>query len=330
MDFRTELSIPVSPWPISHSHRIFTIGSCFADCMGTRFEQLQFNTLANPFGTLYNPISIFQNLKNCLENTNIDDNQLVVSRNHFFHYQFHSEHFDASKEGLLEKLTTLSSHTGQFLKETDYLFITLGTAFVYALRSDNNTVANCHKMPPSFFTKRMLSVQEIVDAFHLFAASIQTFCPRLKIVFTISPVRHLKDTLALNSVSKATLRLACHQLENEFPEMVGYFPAYELVMDDLRDYRFYKEDLIHPNDQAEKYIWEKFSETHFEESAIKTNQEITDIISALEHRPFQPQSGEHQRFVKKLLENTEKLNAQVPIPRLLQQVALKLNTTLSN
>jgi len=323
MRFRTELKLQKSALQISHSNKILSIGSCFAECIGNRLHNLQFDTLSNPFGILYNPISIFQNLENCLVET-LDKEEVLESRNIFFHYQFHSQIHAHSKNVLLEKVEAIQNETKARIHETNFLFLTLGTSYVYFL--NGKSVANCHKMPLKNFTKRFLTIEEITTQFEKLYATLQKANPEINIILTVSPVRHTKDTLELNSVSKSILRLACHHISEKHQKAVAYFPAYELLIDDLRDYRFYAEDLIHPNFQAEEYIWEKFSDMFFSESTISTNHHIEEIERGLSHRAFHPTSEEHRLFLDSLASKIKKLENKVKTTGLLEKLALKLDT----
>jgi len=325
MLFRTEIHPKKSSFEISHADKIFSIGSCFADCMGNRFQDAQFHIYSNPFGVLYNPLSIFGNLEHALRKEAIKTDQIVESRASYFHYQFHSEINAHSVSSLLEQVHAINQSVSESLANANFLFITLGTAFVYYLKQTSVSVANCHRQPADVFDKRMLSVDEIVKAFNQFYEQLKIQNPNIKIVITVSPVRHIKDTLELNVVSKAILLLSCHEIVKQNAHNVSYFPAYEMMMDDLRDYRFYKEDMIHPTVQAESYIWEKFAECYFSEETLKINKEIAEIQTALSHRPFNIETEEYVRFIKKTEAKILKLCDKIPSTRLLEKLALKLS-----
>lgn len=325
MIFRTELHPKKSGFQISHSDKLLSIGSCFADCMGNRFQEAQFDIQSNSFGVLYNPLSIFGNLERALNNESIETNQIVLFNESYFHYQFHSEINANSIDEFVEKAKKINHSVSEILTNANYLLITLGTAFVYYLKETTISVANCHRQSADIFDKRMLTVHEIVQSFNQFYGRLMVQNPNIKILVTVSPVRHTKDTLELNAVSKAVLRLSCHEIVKQHTDNVSYFPAFELMMDDLRDYRFYKEDMIHPTIQAETYIWEKFSETYFSEETLKTNKEIAEIQSALSHRAFNTESLEYVRFIKNTEEKILKLKDKLPSNRLLEKLALKLS-----
>ncbi len=324
MLFRTELHPKKPRFQISHSDKILSFGSCFADCMGERFEHFQFDIQSNPFGVLYNPLSIFGNSENALKFNELNFINIIESRETFFNYQFHSQISGTSAEELVEKTKQINRSVSERLSSTDYLFITLGTAFVYYLKGTTISVANCHRKPADYFDKKMLSVEEIVSSFKQFYKQLNLQNPNCKILITVSPVRHTKDTLELNAVSKAVLRLACHQITELESDNVAYFPAYEIMMDDLRDYRFYKEDLIHPNQQAETYIWEKFAETYFSAETQNLNKEIGEIQTALNHRAFNKDGQDHLSFLKKIEEKITQVSDKISVFRLLEKMALKL------
>ncbi len=323
MEFRTEYRAERSEWDISHAHRILSVGSCFADCMGKRLEELAFKVSSNPFGVLFNPLSIVGNL-GAFSSISWDDDEVLERENRFFHYQMHSEISATSVEVLKDMILQVRNKTRSFLKEADVLMLTFGTALVYQLKSTGRTVANCHKMPAAWFEKRLLTVDEIVQSTVVLLERIWDENPECNIILTVSPVRHTKDTLSLNMVSKSVLRLACHQISLLYSRRVHYFPAFEIVTDDLRDYRFYKEDLIHPSEQAEEYVWEKFEETFFSDETIGLNKEIKSIRTGLKHHTWDPESEAYKLFLKKLLEKSKKVNAVVPIPRLIQELQVRL------
>ena len=323
MIFRTTLPVKKSSWNITHEDFILSLGSCFADCMSERLEQNQFKVSGNPFGIIYNPLSIVQNLISSVSETLPDENLYAINGK-TYHYNFHSEIFGENKDDLSVKIETINKSISKSLKSANYLIITLGTAFIYLLKKGDIPVANCHKMPAQLFYKKMLSVEEIILHFGKLLSFLTVDNPDAKIILTVSPVRHIKDTLELNAVSKSVLKLASWQLSEKYPDRIAYFPSCEIMMDDLRDYRFYKEDMIHPTKQAENYIWEHFCETFFDKNTIEINKEIAEIFFALGHRPFHPDSVQHQEFLLKTMDKAKKLNDKVAVKSLLEKVALKL------
>ncbi len=316
MEFRTSFSTPLSNHKIDYKTNILSIGSCFAQHMGSKLDQHKFNILNNPFGTLFHPLAIQQ----LLTSPAINQNLFVENEGIFRHFNYHSELSASSQTELQEILSEKHEEVNNFIQKADTIIITLGTAFVYQHLETNEIVANCHKVPQRNFEKKLLSVEEIINSFMEKREFWNQF---KKIIITVSPVRHIKDSIPLNNVSKSTLHLACHQLCEQFHNM-EYFPAYELMNDDLRDYRFYKEDMIHPNEVAQNYIWEKFQETYFEPKTIQQVSEIQKILQAVAHRPFNQESEAHQKFLKKTLEKMEKqatsFNFSQEIEQIKQQI----------
>lgn len=301
MHFRTELIVPESPYKITLQTPVLTLGSCFAEVIGTKLIENKIPTLSNPFGTLFNPLSIVKLLHHALEGTPPDERLYVEHQGIWFHYDFHSSLWATSREKLRERLATKLDAVQQWLSRTDVLIITLGTAFVYRHLESGQWVANCHKTPNSAFRRELLSTEQIVAAFEGLFTKLSS---SLKVIFTVSPVRHTRDTLPLNAVSKSVLRVACHELSEQG---YAYFPAYELLLDDLRDYRFYQSDLIHPNEQAEDYIFEQFVNAYFTNELKKFIQEWQKIRQALAHRPLYPNTPSHRQFLENLLQKLQKI-----------------------
>ena len=308
--FRTLLNIPKSNKKISLNEPIFTIGSCFSDVIGRYLENYKFSVLSNPYGTVYNPISIFK----LLSSSEWNDKKFIERDGVWFHHDAHSSFFNKNKSVLLEQLKTVKKQSYNQLKSAKWLIITLGTSFVYRQKSFQEVVANCHKVPQEQFSKEMLSVKEIIQEFDHFYSFISDLNSDLKIILTLSPVRHTKDGFEENSASKARLRIACDEIQKQH-ESVFYFPSYEIMLDDLRDYRFYKPDLIHPNEIAEEYIWERFQETYFDAKTLQFISDWEKIRSAIKHRPFNPESPGHQKFVQSTLLQLKKLSVSVDTSR---------------
>lgn len=305
--FRTELNISPYNFTISHNSTIVSIGSCFADMIGKQFEKYKFDVLSNPFGNIYNPLSLHRLFKNHEFLTN----SYIERDGCYFSPHLHSEIFAHSQEELSEIIRTKKQTFDLKIKNADTLILTYGTAWVYQTKANSEIVANCHKLPQHLFEKNLLSVDEMVDDFKKLALSIKDFNKK-RIIVTVSPVRHIKDTLSLNNVSKSSLRLFVHQIENAF-ENVHYFPAFELVNDDLRDYRFFKSDMIHPNEQAEEYIWKKFTQAVFDANTHNFVKNWDEILSAKAHKPFNPTSETHQKFIKSQIAKLESLSSQTNV-----------------
>ncbi|WP_448520718.1 GSCFA domain-containing protein [Rhodoflexus sp.] len=306
MQFRTDFIIPPSEQTITHKSRLLLVGSCFADEVGQKLVENKFETLVNPFGTIFNPLSLLELLEKSLSGEELRTGP-VEREGLFFHYGLHSRYFAQSAAAIQEVARRQMQQTADFLLRTprgdQWLMITLGTAWIYELLADGTPVANCHKIPAKNFHKRLLQVEEIVTAFEKFYCFLPDGC---RVLLTVSPVRHIKDTIPLNAVSKSVLRLAAHRITEKFPQ-VAYFPAYELLLDDLRDYRFYADDMIHPSAAAVNYIFEKFAATFFDKATQSLLQQWQQIKKGLEHRPLQGGSITHHRFLVQLLNRLEAL-----------------------
>jgi hypothetical protein len=321
--FRTELNIASSPFKINHRSKLLTIGSCFSQVIGERLSNNKFDVFVNPFGTIFNPVSITRLLENSMINNFEGIDSSVESSGVWFNHHVHSDFYGTTKEELYSKLKTNLKQVHEYLLQSDTLIITLGTAFVYKLKSNNEIVANCHKVPANNFTKELLTVDEIVNSFGNFINQFKIQNLKFKIILTVSPVRHTKDTLPLNAVSKSILRVACHELSEHFPE-VFYFPSYEIMTDDLRDYRFYKEDMIHPTEVAEEYIWNKFSDVYFDQKTKEIIKEWSAVSKALEHKPFRLDSAEYRIFLTETLKKLELLKGKININEEIEKLKNKL------
>ncbi|MCX8489948.1 MAG: GSCFA domain-containing protein [Cyclobacteriaceae bacterium] len=296
--------------PIQLNDPIATFGSCFADVIGNYLATNKFNTLTNPFSSVYNPISIHRILQLICRKEMPVEMDFVKSQGVFFHYQFHSSFYDSSPEALKEKIFAQIKLAHDYLKRCRIVIITYGTTFVYRRTDTQMIVANCHKIPSSLFTKELLSVNEILNSANETITLLRNLNPEIRIITTISPVRHTKDTLSLNSVSKSILRLCTHELQSS---SVDYFPAYEIMMDDLRDYRFYQQDRIHPTKEAEDYIWQKFVQTYFDAETTTFLNEWKEVKHALAHRAQFPSTPAHQSFLKATLSRLQRLQHKVDV-----------------
>lgn len=318
-EFRTELIPSISASPIGLKDPIFTVGSCFADAIGDHLSENKFDVWNNQFGTVYNPHSIHRLLSLALENKMPLQENYLQNDGVYFSYDFHSSHSALSQRELEGKIMTSIKNANEFLKNSARIIITYGTAFIYRLKSSKEVVANCHKVSSINFTKSLLTEAEVVESFRKMHSTLKSINPNCKIVLTVSPVRHLKDTLELNSVSKSILRLSCHSIVNQFSD-VEYFPAYEILLDDLRDYRFYKTDRLHPTEEAVEYIWEKFLHSYFTDSAKKFISEWDTIKKDMKHKAFNNESGNHQKFLKTLLLKLENLQSVVDVSKEIQNI----------
>ena len=307
--FRTELPLTPASHQLPLSARVLTIGSCFSDTIGSRLAESKVHTLVNPFGTLFNPVSACKLLRAAAGEEMDWQQHLVEARGRWQSYDFHANIGADSPVELLQNIQQLSRDTGVFLATADVVVLTLGTAWAYRLKETDELVSNCHKVPADKFSKELLTPDEIINAVAETHAYLRLRNPKLRFVLTVSPVRHLKDTLPLNAVSKSVLRVACHYLSELLPD-VSYFPAYELLLDDLRDYRFYAADMLHPSQVAEDYIWERFARTYFDVEFGRFRKEWESVRQALSHRPLHPAVPEHRQFLVGTLERLERLSRQ--------------------
>lgn len=308
--FRTEIAQIETEYKLDLKAQILAMGSCFAENIGNRLGQFKFDVHTNPCGILFNPISIFESIMLAIDNQDLPSDSYVQNESAYYNYKFHSSVNGYTKAKLNERIESIRNEIKEQVSKTDYLILTFGTAWVYELANTNLLVANCHKVPQKAFTKRLLTVTEIKDRCSELTKALNKLNPDLKIIMTVSPIRHTREGLPNNGLSKAILRLACHEICQNIPN-VNYFPAFEIMMDDLRDYRFYEKDMIHPNEQAQDYIWEIFKNNYLSKSAIKFTSEWQHIISAMNHRAFQPKSTEHQAFLKNTLDKVTEFSTLV-------------------
>ncbi|OKL39456.1 GSCFA domain-containing protein [Pontibacter flavimaris] len=310
--FRTEVQVPRAGLSLDLQHPVLTIGSCFAEVIGSKLQQHKVDVVVNPFGTIFNPISVSLLLRAATGQAYTFEEHLVQQNGIWYAYDLHSSLASANKEELLQTIQERLRQTGQQLQNASLLIITLGTAMAYRLQESGKLVANCHKLPARNFTRELLTVEEMRTAFEQMLAQLKQVNPAMKVLLTVSPVRHLKETIELNSVSKASLRLLCHQLQEAHQEVL-YFPAYEIMMDDLRDYRFYKEDMLHPTPLAEDYIWQRFVDAYYTADFRQFMDQWEKIQRAVAHRPFQPQSEAHQKFLQNTLQQLQELGQKYKI-----------------
>ena len=317
MDFHLAFSPKLFDTTINHKDKLMLTGSCFTEQIGNKLEQYKFQVLDNPNGILFNPVSIVRSLCSYIENKQYTEADLFYHNECWHSWEHHSRFSDPDKQKCLQIINDSQKAAHHFLKGADWLLITLGSAFVYEtsplapLREErgkeNIVVANCHKVPTDKFNKRLLAAEEVIQMLQQLQKQLSAFNPRLKIIFTISPVRHLRDGFVENNRSKACLINAVHQVTNANS---FYFPAYELVIDDLRDHRFYAEDMVHPNYAATNYVWGKFIATCIDEPSQQLMKEIAVIVAAKNHKPFNPTSEQHKKFLQTHLEKVKKLQQQ--------------------
>ena len=275
------------------------LGSCFVENIGEKLEYYKFQSIINPFGILFHPLAIENLITNAINDKNYIEDDVFFQNEQWHCFEAHSKLSHPSKNSLLSALNSKVKITQQYIESSTHIIITLGTAWVYRHIETDAVVANCHKVPQKKFLKELLSVEEILESLNATVALIKRENPRISILFTVSPVRHIKDGFIENTQSKAHLIAAIHQMVSP-RDQVFYFPSYEIMMDELRDYRFYNEDMLHPNTTAINYIWEKFQQVWISSEAFKTMDEVDDVQKGLQHKPFNPNSNEHQKFLQKL------------------------------
>jgi lysophospholipase L1-like esterase len=312
MNFRTQIPIPKSNHLIDYNSKIVSLGSCFAENMGDKFQYFKFQNTINPFGIIFNPVSIEKIIHKAINGIVFTEKDVFFYNDLWHCFDVHSDLSNSNKEDLLESLNAIIKSTKQQLEETSHIIITYGTSRVYRNIESNDIVANCHKVPQKQFKKELLSVDESKENITNTIKFIHSVNPNCNIIFTVSPVRHIKDGFVENQLSKAHLISAIHSvLETEQGKSnTEYFPSYEIMMDELRDYRFYAEDMLHPNQVAIDYIWKRFKETVILEAAFSTMDEVESIQKSLSHKPFNPTSASHLKFESKLREKITKLESQ--------------------
>lgn len=303
MQFRAEFSPKPFPLKIKYTDNLLLVGSCFTEQIGKKLADHKFAVLENPNGILFNPISIARSVIGYAEEKLFTGEELFYYNELWASREHHTRFSHPEKGSALEKINESQASAISFIKKADWLLLTLGSAFVYESKdiSDGgnyeNVAANCHKIPTDKFNRRLLAPQEIISALQKMTTAVKKVNPGVKIIYTISPVRHLREGFIENNSSKAALIQAVHSLTNE--KDIFYFPAYELVIDDLRDYRFFAEDMVHPNYAATNYVWEKFVAAIIDEQSQEVMKEINEINAAKAHKPFNPQSNAHRLFREK-------------------------------
>ena len=317
MQFQLPIQIKAPEKQINYRDKILLTGSCFTEHIGNSLSDLKFTVLQNPNGILFDPRSVCSSLLSYIENKKYVKEDLFLLNEVWNSWEHHSRFSNINADECLRIINESHQQAHNFLKDADWLIITLGSSFSYRLTDEatpgglqnNHCVANCHRAPSQWFNKHLLSIDETIsmldDAYH----RLKQFNPKLKIIFTISPVRHIRDGVIENNRSKARLIESVHHMVNKFPGLY-YFPAYELVIDVLRDYRFYDVDMAHPNYPATEFVMEKFNETFIDEQSLQLMEEIKKIVIARKHKAFQPETNAHKAFLKTHLEKTKELQSK--------------------
>jgi len=309
--FRTEVEVEPSKYKINHKTPVMFLGSCFADNIGAMLVEKKFPVCINPFGVIYNPMSVKQSLDILKNKNKFQKQDLYKFNNQWISFYHHSRFSSLDLKNTLEKINSGIDEGTNFLESTKFLFITFGTAWVYEWKETGRVVSNCHKIPAREFNRRMLSPEEILEAWGEIIEKLKIQLPGLKIIFTVSPVRHWKDSAEGNMVSKSVLLYAIHLLREKFPD-TDYFPSYEIMMDDLRDYRFYGEDKLHLNTTAVNYIWQKFDQRFINDETRKVLKKVDEINRAAAHKPFRPGSEDHLIFVENTLQKIRQVESVFP------------------
>lgn len=318
MDFRLELNIKPFQKQLNIRHKVLLMGSCFTDHMGKRMQQCKFDVLENPNGIIFNPASISSAIDSYIQCKIYQPADLFLFNELWTSWEHHSQFSNPSQEECLRQINHEIEKAHQFLKSADWLILTLGSSFVYELKDDSlkgskgAVAANCHKVPAPHFNHRLLSYQEVEKHLQHMVETLTAYNPSINLVFTISPVRHYREGLVENNRSKALLHTAVAAIVQRFEQVSSYFPSYELVIDDLRDYRFYAEDLVHPNYQATQYVWDKFAMAMIDKESQEIMKKLMAIHHSKNHRPIHPGSAQHREFLRSMFEKVRTLSQLFP------------------
>ncbi len=320
MEFVLPINIPPLKKQISYREGLFLVGSCFTEHIGDFLKDLKFPVLQNPHGIVFDPWSVSRNLLSYVDNRRYSEADLTFFHEMWHSWNHHSCFSDISQEDCLRRINAAQEKAHDFLGSARWLFITLGTSYSYRLAENNQPVANCHRAPAQMFTKHMMTIEEIHVELDNCIHQLKRFNDKLELIFTVSPVRHIRDGVVNNNRSKARLIEVVHHLVNKF-DGIHYFPAYELMIDILRDHRFYDLDMVHPNYQATSYILERFAEFAIDWPSRELMEEIKKIKIARGHRAFQPDTQAHRNFLKSHAEKVMHLMSQYPFLDLEEELA---------
>lgn len=311
MNLITKVELPLSRYEIKHSDMLMLIGSCFAENIGNKLSGNKFMCDRNPFGILYNPMSIHEALTRMVDNKLYEPSELMESGGQWFSIMHHSSFSALSMEECLQNINSRILEGHKNLERIDWLILTFGTSRVYRWNEDGRIVGNCHKLSSKLFTREQLEIDDIVQNYNRLISRIKEINPQIKVIFTVSPIRHAKDGMHGNQINKSVLLIAidkiCSQMDN-----CHYFPSYEIMMDELRDYRYYADDMLHPSQLAVEYIWEKFSETYFRKPTMDIMKDYDEIRRGLNHKPFNPQSETYRSFLSQILLKIDTLKEKLP------------------
>ena len=309
MEFRTKIEVKPADHKIGYSSEILLIGSCFADNIGHKLKSFKFPVIHNPFGVLYNPASVENGLEILIEERYFTKSDLYYYKDRWISFSHYTGYSDVDPEKALNRINSSIEAGAKHLKNAGFLFITFGTAWVFEFIKTGEIVANNHKIPHSEFKRRLLEIDEIVNIFEELLNKIFLLNPHLQVIFTVSPIRHWKDGAVNNQLSKSILIVAIHKLIENYPN-AAYYPAYEIFMDELRDYRYYAADMLHPAEFAIDYLWEVFTNTYISEGTFHVMKEIIPVIKAAGHRPFNLESADYKNFVEINIKRINELKAK--------------------
>jgi hypothetical protein len=311
MNFRTQVELPERETEIRHSDRMMFFGSCFAENIGNLLQENKFRCNVNPFGILYNPLSINKALNQILDRKTYVEDDLFVSHGLWHSWMHHSDFSHARADVCLEQINARLAEAADGLKEADWLVMTWGTAYVYIHQESGEVVGNCHKQPDKTFRRSRLNAETLVEECRNVLRRCREANPKLKVLITVSPIRHAKDGMHGNQLSKATLLLAADELCRTCPDCY-YFPSYEIMMDELRDYRFYADDMLHPSPMAIAYIWECFSKCYFSPETHAVLKEWEEIRRGIAHKPFSPESDGYRKFLSQIVLKIVRIKEKLP------------------
>lgn len=320
MEFQLPIHIDQLSHPITYRDKLLFIGSCFTEQIGSKLRELKFDVLQNPNGIIFDPFSVSENLVSYIRNKQYQEQDLSYANELWQSWSHHSFFSNTDLQGCLNKINASQQQAHEFLQKADWLIITLGTSFSYQLLETDRGVANCHRAPAALFRKHLMTIEEINSCLDNCFHQLFHFNPKLKIMLTVSPVRHSRDGVTENNRSKARLIEVVHHFASKF-DRIFYFPAYELVIDVLRDYRFYDKDLVHPNEQAASYVIAKFKEFCIHPEAQEMMDEFQKLLVSYTHRPFQPATNAHQKFLESNLTKTQMLREKYPYLDFAREIA---------
>lgn len=312
MNFTTKIPIPKYPNPINYNSKIVSLGSCFAENIGDKFQYFKFQSIVNPFGIIFNSVSIEKIIERVVNEVLFTEKDIFFHNERWHCFEIHSDLSHSNASELLENLNQILRETKKQLQSATHIIITYGTSWVYRSIEKNCIVTNCHKVPQKQFSKELLSAETIQKSIENTLSLIQSINPNCNFIFTISPVRHLKDGFVENQRSKANLIVGLHETFDFRLSTFDYFPSYEIMMDELRDYRFYAEDMLHPSQIAIDYIWECFSESCIDENSFQTMKEVAEIQKGINHRSFNPDSEQHLKFLSNLNQKINFIKEKFP------------------